>query len=134
MQVSLEGKMALVGYNLQQGIAAPGESFHLELYWRALKDINANYSVFTHLLSSDGERIAQMDSWRQRGESPTSTWQLGTMIAGEYELMVRKTKPGTYHIHVGLYLPEILRRLWVVDASHQPQSDQLALTPVRVAQ
>ncbi len=135
MQVSFDDQIALVGYNLQQRIAAPGESFHLELYWRALKDIDANYSVFTHLLSSDGERIAQMDSWPQSGQSPTSTWDLGTEILDEYELTVPQyAKPGAYRIHVGLYLPETLGRLWVVDASHQPQSDHLALSPVRVTE
>ncbi|GAI85864.1 unnamed protein product, partial [marine sediment metagenome] len=47
---NLENRVALIGYDLDRTAAWPGESFHLTLYWRALRDGDTNYSVFTHVL------------------------------------------------------------------------------------
>ena len=133
MLINFGNQIALVGYNLDRRTAAPGESFHLTLYWRALQTMRENYSVFTHLLSEGGERVAQMDSWPQRGAAPTSTWQPDGVVKDDYELTVpQNAPPGVYSIHVGLYLAKTQQRLWVLDAASQPQTDHVVLTRVRV--
>jgi hypothetical protein len=135
MQVSFGDQIALVGYNLDRRIAAPGETFHLTLYWQALRTVDENYSVFTHLLSESGDRVAQMDSWPQRGNAPTSGWQPGAIIEDSYQLTLPPdASPGVYSIHIGLYLAATQQRLWVLDAGGQPQSDYVALTRVRMGE
>lgn len=135
MQVNLSDKISLVGYNLDQRAVKPGETVHLTLYWRALKPMRENYSVFTHLLSEDGKRVAQMDSWPQGGQAPTSTWLVGALIQDEYELAIPPNAAlGVYSISAGLYLSQTGSRLSVLDASGQPLSDHLDLTHIRVQQ
>lgn len=134
MQVNFSDQIALVGYNMDKRVLAPGQTCHLTLYWRGLKAMRKNYSVFTHLLAENGERVAQMDSWPQRGAAPTSAWKAEAVIQDEYELTVPSDAPlGVYSIHIGLYLAETGERLAVLDASGQPQADHLVLTRVRVA-
>jgi len=135
MQVSFGDQIALAGYNLDRRMAAPGETFHLTLYWQALRTVNENYSVFTHLLSESGDRVAQMDSWPQRGNAPTSGWQPGAIIEDSYQLTPPPdVSPGVYQMHIGLYLAATQQRLWVLDAGGQPQNDYAALTRVRVGE
>ncbi len=133
MQINFGDQIALVGYDLDRRMVAPGETLYLTLYWRALRTMGENYSVFTHLLSESGERAAQMDSWPQRGNAPTSVWQPGAVIRDDYELTLPKNAPlGVYTIQIGLYLAETQHRLWVLDASGQLQTDHVVLTRIRV--
>ena len=125
--------MSLVGYDLDRRLLAPGQSVHLVLYWRGIKPMRENYSVFTYLMSPGGERVAQMDNWPQKGDAPTSTWQPGASVRDEYELTVPVSAPlGVYSIEIGAYLAETGHRLQVLDASGQPQADHLLLSSIRV--
>jgi hypothetical protein len=133
MHINFGNQIALVGYNIEQRLAKPGETFHLTLYWQALQRMQENYSVFTHLLSENGQRVAQMDSWPQHGNAPTSGWQPNAIVQDDYELDVPRDAPlGAYSIHIGIYLAETQQRLWVLDSVGQPQSDFIILSRVRV--
>ena len=133
LEINLGGQMALVGYDLDRRLLAPGQTLHLVLYWRGVKPMRENYSVFTYLISPNGERVAQMDSWPQKGNAPTSTWQPGNRIRDEYELTVPSSAAlGVYSIQIGAYLAETGDRLQVLDVSGQAQSDHLLLSSIRV--
>ena len=134
MQIDFDHQIVLVGYDLDKRLAAPGETFHLTLYWRALQPLQKDYSVFTHLLSQEGKRVAQMDGWPQRGDAPTSGWKQNTLMEDSYDLTVPLDAPsGVYGIDVGLYLAQTGQRLSVLDTGGQPQGDHVALVLVRVA-
>lgn len=133
MQMNFDNQIILAGYDLDSRIVAPGQTIGLTLYWQARQDVSHNYSVFTHLLSEEGERVAQMDSWPQKGQAPTSGWRAGTLVDDRYELAVpADTPPGVYRIHVGLYSSETLQRLRLLDMGGQPYADHVALCPIRV--
>jgi len=133
MRINLGDQITLVGYNLDQRAIQPGQSVRLTLYWQALKPMQTNYSVFTHLLAENGQRVAQMDSWPQHGQAPTSTWHPGSMIQDEYELNVPISTPsGVYSIQIGVYLAETGSRLPVLDVTGQAQADHLVLSAIRV--
>ena len=135
MRVSLGDEIALVGYNVDTRLVEPGETIHLTLYWQALRPMGENYSVFTHLLDTQGERVTQADSWPQQGAAPTSGWQPGSTIRDEYDLKVPANAPlGVYTLSTGVYLAATGERLSVLDAGGQPQTDHLVLTQIRVAQ
>jgi len=135
MWVSLGDEIALVGYNVDKRLVGPGETIHLTLYWQALRPMGENYSVFTHLLDAQGERVTQADSWPQQGAAPTSGWQPGSTIRDEYDLKVPANAPlGVYTLSTGVYLAATGERLSVLDAGGQPQTDHLVLTQIRVAQ
>ncbi|MBI3362853.1 MAG: glycosyltransferase family 39 protein [Chloroflexi bacterium] len=102
--LNFNNEIELAGYKLDRRVAASGERLTLTLYWRGLKRISANYSVFTHV-RGEGESIwAQMDSWPRRGAAPTSSWTPGALIEDTYDLALDAgTPPGVYDIEIGLY-------------------------------
>jgi len=129
---NLENRIALVGYELDRTAARPGESFHLTLYWRALRDGDTNYSVFTQVLG-EGDRIwSQKDAWPQGGNSPTATWRKGDLIRDPYELVVVDDAPmGVYDLQVGMYDVDGTRlRVW--DEDGRRQDTRILLGKVRI--
>lgn len=109
-----EGKLALVGFDLDRRLVHPGETLHLTLYWQALSPMAEDYTVFTHLLLPPGQVWAQDDQQPHEGQTPTSTWQPGQVIEDQYELSLPvEAPPGVYEIEVGLYLPATGDRLKV---------------------
>ncbi len=111
-----EGKLALVGFDLDRRVVHPGETLHVTLYWLALSPMEEDYTVFTHLLLPPDQVWAQEDDQPQDGQSPTSTWQPGQIIEDHYQLTLpveaRFGVPvGVYEIEVGLYSPATGDRL-----------------------
>lgn len=103
-RLTLGGEAALIGYSLDRTAAAPGETFHLTLYWEALADLDTNYSVFTHVLGEQQRLWAQDDGWPLDGDAPTATWRRGQRIVDPYELTVAAdAPPGVYELEVGMY-------------------------------
>jgi len=109
-----EGKLALVGFDLDRRVVHPGETLHLTLYWQALSPMEEDYIVFTHLLWPPDEVWAQEDDQPQDGQAPTSAWQPGQIIEDHYQLTLpAETPSGVYEIEIGLYLPASGKRLKV---------------------
>lgn len=133
LHVNFQGEVALVGYELNRRVAAPGESLHVTLYWRALKPILAEYAVFVHVLGQHERLWAQRDAQPQEGLAPTSGWVPGTVIEDRYELTLRPdTPPDVYPIEVGLYVPGTGHRLGVLDEKGALVADRVLLAPIRV--
>ena len=128
-----EGRIALVGYDLDRRTARPGETIHLTLYWRALAEMEEDYTIFTHVLGEEDRLWAQMDSQPQGGTAPTSSWQVGQVIEDHYDLAIKPdTPPDVYDIEVGLYLAATGRRLGVLDEGGRLQDNRVLLSKVRV--
>jgi hypothetical protein len=128
-----EGRIALVGYNLDRRTAQPGETIHLTLYWQALAEMDKDYTVFTHVLGEQDRLWAQMDSQPQGGAAPTSSWQVGQMTEDHYDLTIKPdTPPDVYDIEVGLYLAATGRRLGVLDEGGRLLDNRVLLSKVRV--
>jgi 4-amino-4-deoxy-L-arabinose transferase-like glycosyltransferase len=133
LEVNLGNKVELLGYDLDRTSAKPGESLHLTLYWRALVDMDASYTVFTHLLGGDNRIWGQKDSVPKAGTYPTTLWVEGEVVADEYEIIVKSdAPPGQYMIEVGMYLPQSGQRLPVLDESGQVQADRVLLETVEI--
>lgn len=94
----------LAGYELQ-----PGPRTRLTLYWQSLAPVlDADYTVFVHVLDAAGRIVAQADSQPRGGASPTSLWQENEVIADPYTFDL---PPGEYALAVGLYDAETGERL-----------------------
>ncbi|MBC7263248.1 MAG: glycosyltransferase family 39 protein [Chloroflexi bacterium] len=129
--INFDNCIALVGYDLDRQVARPGETFHLTLFWKCLRPVRDNYSVFTHVLGPNNSIWAQMDSWPQGGNAPTSTWVPGQVIEDHYELRLNDQTPaGVYEIEIGFYLGE--KRLSVLGEGGQVVDDRAFLSKVRV--
>jgi hypothetical protein len=104
LDVSFDGKIALIGYELDRRVASPGETIRLTLYWRALAPMGKNYSVFAHVLGIENQVWSGNDGWPVGGESPTKLWQPGQVFEDVRGLTIGSTTPpGFYDIEAGLY-------------------------------
>ncbi len=91
---------------------SPGTVFPIELQWQGLTPLTEDYHVFVHLLTAEGQMTAQADGQPVQWTRPTSTWPPGEPIVDRYGLWLPPdTKPGRYHLRVGLYRPADGQRL-----------------------
>ncbi len=88
-----------------EGDMRPGGRAHLKLVWQAgPAGLDADYTVFLHLLDSAGQIARQWDAPPVDGWYPTSYWDPGEVVTDEHDLDFSPTlPPGTYHLIAGLY-------------------------------
>lgn len=130
----LGDQMELMGYDLPTSSWQPGDIVPLTLFWQRLVPVEAEYSIFVHLLDEDGSLLAQSDSAPVSGTRPTSGWRNGEIIVDRHGLLLPETlSPGSYELVVGMYLPSSGERPPVVGADGQPQGDSLTLERLIVA-
>ncbi len=103
----LGDEIALLGYEL--GAAEP---VALTLYWRILDSVEVGYTVFIHVLDSEGKVIAQFDGPPVNGLYPTDAWLPGQIIADSHSVMLPSS---TASLVVGLYDPKSMLRLPAAD-------------------
>jgi hypothetical protein len=90
----------LLGYDL----AASGERASLTIYWRAAGPIETSYTVFTHLLDSEGRVKGQVDAVPGGGALPTDGWAPGEVVTDRYEIPLQAgASSGRYTVEVGMY-------------------------------
>ena len=118
LTAALGDQVELLGYDLLtpipapspykgEGSVAPGDTLTLTLYWRALTEMDEDYTVFTHLLAPDGSMTGQRDNQPVGGTYPTSLWLTGEVVIDVYEIPVRAgTAPGAHNLEVGMYVAE----------------------------
>jgi len=118
MTATLGDQVDLLGYELSPEKVAPGEALTLTLYWRTMTEMEEDYTVFTHLLASDGSMVGQHDSQPVGGTYPTSLWLSGEVVADSHEILVRADAgPGAHRLEVGMYVAETGVRLPIAGTS-----------------
>jgi hypothetical protein len=133
LDANLGDRVSLLGYDLAEDVIPAGGSLHLTLYWQARTTMETSYTVFTHLLGSDGHVWAQKDSVPRQGSYPTTAWLSGEVVVDPYVIEVpADASPGEYVLEVGMYVAASGDRLPVLDASGQRVDDRVLLPPVRV--
>ena len=126
-------KIALAGYEMGRRKVSPGEAIHLTLYWRGLAEMEADYTVFVHLLREGDQIWAGADRQPQGGAAPTSTWSKGQVVVDEYELVIASdAPPDVYEVEVGLYLAETGDRLDLLDQEGRLMGNRVLLSKVQV--
>jgi hypothetical protein len=93
--------------------ACSGSVLPVALYWRATHPVAADYHVFVHLITADGNIIAQSDGQPALWTRPTSTWSPGERIEDRHALSLPvDLASGDYTLITGLYLPDSGERLF----------------------
>lgn len=99
-----DNEIALNSYRLSQSPLSPGAALCVELGWSAAKTPASDYTVFVHLVDSQGQVVAQNDMQPQGGFAPTSQWKPGSEIIDRHGVMLPASLPaGEYTIRVGFY-------------------------------
>ncbi len=119
------------GFDLFPAAVAPGQTLHINLYWRALAAPDQNYRAFVHL--TNGSTL-----WAQQDDTPacrlpTTIWRAGQHAAGQFRLDIApNTPPGRYPLIIGLYRADTMERLKITAGAGQPGDDFLWLNDVEV--
>jgi 4-amino-4-deoxy-L-arabinose transferase-like glycosyltransferase len=123
-------QITLVGYDLSPG--EPGGVLALDLHWQALRRPDLDYTVFVHLLDSQGRIVAQSDAQPGAGNLPTSTWATAETVVDRMTLPLSDSLgPGDYRLAIGLYDLDSRQRLTVtVPVSTGVSVDYFPLTDV----
>jgi hypothetical protein len=132
LEVSLEGKIELLGYDLYPRQARPGGKLSVVLYWHALADIERNYQSFVHLAQPINVAWAQEDHLNPGG-LPTTRWPLDKYVWDEYTVYIPpQTPPGEYQVNVGLYLMSTGDRLRREDGDRQGTADSIVIDSIEI--
>ncbi len=92
--------------------ACSGSVLPVALYWQATHPVAADYHVFVHLITADGNIVAQSDGQPALWTRPTSTWSPGERIEDRHALSLPvDLASGDYTLITGLYLPDNGERL-----------------------
>jgi hypothetical protein len=95
--------IVLEGFELVSDRVKRGDELVLLLYWRARQRVADDYVVVVEFVDVTGRVWASYAQTPRRGQSPTSTWQPGELIADAIVLSVPSDAPlGLYRIEIGL--------------------------------
>ena len=108
--VAFADNVSLRGYDLTCTVA--GNALSVALHWEATDSVSQDYTVFVHLLSPDGQLLAQHDS---SPLLPTGQWAAGTRVLDMHTLALPSGQPPSeYQIRLGLYHWPDMERLPIV--------------------
>jgi len=131
--LNLGNQIELMGYDLESNTVQPGGVVSCTLYWRALQEIELDYTVFTHLVAADGQVWGRWDSRPQGGAMPTTRWVPGQVIADPRRVPVDPNAPIVQvQPLVGLYDSLTMQRLSVYDDQGQIIADHVVLTKIDI--
>ena len=121
---TFDGQIELLGYEAEQQEG----SLAVALNWHCLRPLDADYTVFVHLVDTGGAVITQHDGQPQGGAYPTSSCDTGAIMADMHLLSLPSDmQPGSYWLRVGLYQLETGVRLQV-----DGDGDSVELGPVEL--
>jgi 4-amino-4-deoxy-L-arabinose transferase-like glycosyltransferase len=124
----LEGRVALVGYDLEAQYTRPGSILPVTLSWQTQSKLSLRYKVFIHLLAEDGQVVAQADDFPACGTSHTNTWPASQVTLDRHLLKLPpELPPGDYALRVGMYEPELNLRLNYFDVMGNEQGNSLEM-------
>jgi hypothetical protein len=102
------GELTLLGYDAYKlGFAhqpeeplQPGDTLHVNVYWRAEAQPNADWQLIMGLQDQDGQERVKLVAEPVAGY-PTSHWQEGDVWRGQFTLVVPSDAPaGWYSLRV----------------------------------
>jgi hypothetical protein len=124
LAVDFGGEIRLAGYDLRQGQEdqeQETDTLQLTLWWQALQNPHADYTVFVHLFDPDTESlVAQSDAQPRGGTYPTSWWTTGEVISDTVAFPLGDAPLGTFRLAVGLY-DQTLTRLGAIPGAGQEE-------------
>ena len=131
LAITLGHRVELLGYDISSYTVAPGETLGLTLTWRALREMNTDYTVFAHLIGPDGSMVGQRDQQPVKGSYPTSLWAKHEVVTDVYNIPVSPAAtPGEHRLEVGMYVAETGTRLSIEGAA----DNAIALKTVSVSE
>jgi hypothetical protein len=105
MEATIGPDVRLNGYDVAPISVEPGQTLQVSLYWQPLQRISEDLTSFVHVLTMDGERIAQSDKLLGGVHYPTSAWKPGEGLLDRHGIALpTDAPPGPYRLATGLYV------------------------------
>jgi hypothetical protein len=122
--VAFADSFSLKGYDLY--CTGAGNALSVALHWEATSAVSKDYTVFVHLLSPDGQLVAQRDS---SPLLPTGQWTAGTRVLDLHTLALPSQQSLSNHqVRLGLYhWPDMERVPIIPSACLDLENDALLL-------
>jgi hypothetical protein len=129
-------EIALLGYDLNGTSFEPGQRLDLTLYWQALSQPSAHYTLAIQLVSAapdETDTLVNFNTWTGGGNYPTGNWHAGDVIADRYRLRLPEDvdRAQAWELHVILFGHDGGRRLRFA-LGGQPAGKAARLALVRV--
>lgn len=94
--INFDNKLTLLGHKIEPtGVVKPGQKVKVTMYWKADKDVEDGWNLFTHVVDASGERILNIDNvgplreWRETRQAlPPSLWEPGKVYVDEQEFVL----------------------------------------------
>ncbi len=134
LDADFQGQIRLLGYYLPEQETWPGDKLPITLYYQAMVPFGIDYTVFVHLVDTEGNIIAQQDTYPGMGRYPTTLWEPGETIGDTFYLSVPDWAPvpGTGTFEAGFYDRETQLRLLVVGEDGQVTGDSVWFDRVQI--
>ncbi len=87
-------EVELLGFDLRQTTIGPGRTLPLDLFWRAPAEVRQDYRLRLELYGPDGTVQAAEEYPLVSPDYPTTHWQAGEALRGQYHLRVDRMVPG----------------------------------------
>ena len=105
-------KIQLLASRMDETHLASAGRLKVTLFWRALRRVGGDYTIYLKLINPAYHIWGQQDSRPYHDGSPTWTWQKGQIIYDPRQLkLLPGTPPGKYHVEVipvEIYSTEVL--------------------------
>ena len=134
LETNFDNKMELLGYDIDPDKAKTREGVVVTLYWRALSEMEENYTIGVHLLGPDYEFYSGRDSYPARGNYATALWEEGDIIQDSYWLRIPRNfpAPSKGSIEVTVYLYDTGERVPIVNTQGETEAVSILLGPFGV--
>ncbi len=120
----------LTGLTVEPTTIAAGDTITLNLLWRATSRPDRDYTIFIHLLDTEGNLVAGNDSQPLNGGYPTSIWSGGERLLDPHMLPTPAAlPPGQYRLALGWYHQPSGERLPLHVAGQPPGDDERFILP-----
>jgi hypothetical protein len=84
LDITFGDSIQLIGYDLGQSRVKPGEALFVTLYWRALGEVEGNYTLAVKAIGHDGTVYGTRHLFPGRGNFATSLWKQGDTFRETY--------------------------------------------------
>jgi hypothetical protein len=105
----------LSGYDLEQDPTKG--TLRLMLYWQTNQALSTEYTVFVHLMDTEGHLLGQQDNPPAEDEYPTSWWLPRELVVDRHTIQLNIPYTGSMRLRIGMYDPATLTRVQAYDGA-----------------
>jgi len=129
-RVQFGGQVELLGFNGEPQVMAGGYPT-LTLFWRRLRELQTDYTLFVHVIDAQGNLWGQHDKEPLGASYRTRVWAAGDVVVDRFQPVVSAcAPPGTYRLVAGIYERQSGERLPVTNGEgNQADLDVLTVLP-----